>query len=82
MNYTEGYELGDRSIYSTVFHPTTRPDFMYAKLITEFPDGNLEDSYSFISEGDKSEVNIFTFEDNIKILYHLTPPEFSFEEEL
>ncbi len=82
MPHTQGYTVGERSIYSFVFHPTTRPDFMYTKLITELPDGNLEESYSFQTENDICQVNIFSFDDNIKTMYHLTPPEFQFEEEL
>ncbi|MDO8655686.1 MAG: hypothetical protein Q7K45_00475, partial [Nanoarchaeota archaeon] len=29
MPHTHDYTLGKREIYSTIFHPTTRPDFMY-----------------------------------------------------
>ncbi|MBI2572292.1 type II/IV secretion system ATPase subunit [Candidatus Woesearchaeota archaeon] len=77
------YRMGDRSVYGIVFRPTTRPDFMYTKLITEFPENsNLTDSYTFAVGGEQCEVNIFTFDDNVKTLFHLTPPEFQFEEEL
>ncbi|MFH1682673.1 MAG: ATPase, T2SS/T4P/T4SS family, partial [Candidatus Woesearchaeota archaeon] len=76
-----GYELGSREIYKHIFHPTTRPDFMYTKLITEYPDGDIQESYSFGEEIEKSDVTIFGFSDNIKTLYHLTPPEFKFTEE-
>ncbi len=82
LPHTKEYTLGQREIYGTLFHPTTRPDFMYTKLISEFPEGNLEESYEFRSGSDTSQANIFTFDDNIKILYHLTPPEFRFREEI
>ncbi|MBI2145912.1 type II/IV secretion system ATPase subunit [Candidatus Woesearchaeota archaeon] len=78
------YSFGQRQIYGTIFHPNTRPDFMYTKLISEFPSGNLLESYSFGREGEngeKNEVNIFGFDDDIKMIYHLTPPEFRFSEE-
>ena len=78
----QGYKERDRNIYGNVFHPTTRPDFMYTKLITEFPDGDLEESYEFGAEGNAAQVNIFTFNDSVKTLYHLTPPEFTFDEEV
>ena len=81
LPHTHEYKLGDRQIYGNVFHPTTRPDFMYTKLITEFPDGNLVESYSFEDSGDECEVNIFDFDDNVKTMFHLTPPEFKFSEE-
>ncbi len=82
MPHTKDYEFGQREIYSNIFHPTTRPDFMYTKLISEFPEGNIVESYNFGDDDDQSEVNIFGFDDNIKTLYHLTPPEFNFEEEV
>ena len=82
LPHLKEYTPGERGIYSLLFHPTTRPDFMYTKLITEFPDGNLAESYEFTAENDRCEVNLFTFDDDIKVVYHLTPPEFLFEEEL
>ncbi|MBI2669098.1 type II/IV secretion system ATPase subunit [Candidatus Woesearchaeota archaeon] len=82
LPHLQEFELGKREMYNYIFHPTTRPDFMYTKLISEFPEGNLMESYSFGPEGSESEVNIFQFDDDVKTLYHLTPPEFTFEEEL
>ncbi|MEK6901395.1 MAG: type II/IV secretion system ATPase subunit, partial [Nanoarchaeota archaeon] len=82
MPHTKEYSVGDRTIYGNAFHPTTRPDFMYTKLVTEFPEGNVAESYQFTSGTDTCDVNIFTFDDDIKTMYHLTPPEFLFEEEL
>ena len=82
LPHSKEYQVGTREIYGNIFHPTTRPDFMYTKLITEFPDGELTDSYNFTSENDTCQVNIFNFENDIKTMYHLTPPEFQFEEEL
>ncbi len=82
MPHTKDYKLGDRMIYGNIFRPTTRPDFMYTKLLTSFPDrGNLADSYNFQVGEDECEVNIFSFDDDVKMLYHLTPPEFRFTEE-
>lgn len=81
MPHTKDYKLGDRQIYSNVFHPTTRPDFMFTKLISDFPEGNLSESYDFSIEQENCEVNIFSFDDNIKTLYHLMPPEFNLTEE-
>ncbi len=73
------HKFGERMIYSHVLHPLTRPDFMYTKLDSEFPENaNLLDSYMFNdgeNEGEKVEVNIFGYDDSIKNLYHVTPPE-------
>jgi len=82
MPHSKEYNLDERIIYGNVFHPTTRPDFMYTRLVTEFPDGNLGESYNFKVGEDSCQVNIFSFDDDIKTLYHLTPPEFQFEEEI
>ena len=43
MPHSKEYKVGERDIYGNAFHPTTRPDFMYTKLVTEYPDGNLAD---------------------------------------
>ncbi|MBI2666797.1 hypothetical protein HYX13_04250, partial [Candidatus Woesearchaeota archaeon] len=64
MPHTKEYELGQRQIYEIAFHPTTKPDFMYTKLIQEFPDGELEESYTFGNAGDQCDVNIFTFDNS------------------
>lgn len=81
MPYTGDYKVGERQIYGNVFHPTTRPDFMYTRLITDFPEGNLVESYDFPAGMDTCSVNIFSFDEDIKTLYHLTPAEFTFTEE-
>ncbi len=54
---------------------------MYTKLIQEFPDGDIADSYEFTAGEDTCEVNIFSFDDDIKVMYHITPPEFLFDQE-
>ncbi|MBS3124455.1 type II/IV secretion system ATPase subunit [Candidatus Woesearchaeota archaeon] len=76
-----GFGLSGRELYGIIFHPTTRPDFMYTKLISEFPEGELLESYDFGGQ-DKCEVNLFSFDDSVKKLYHLTPPEFRFSEQV
>jgi len=81
MPHAQEYKVGDRLIYGNIFHPTTRTDFMYTKLVSEFPEGDIIESYDFGEGEEKCQVNIFQFDDNIKTLYHLTPPEFRFNEE-
>jgi archaeal flagellar protein FlaI len=82
MPHSEEYKLGEREIYGNVFKPITRPDFMYTKLAMEYPEGELTESYDFGEGDEKSQVNIFNFDDNVRTLYHLTPPEFRFTEEV
>ncbi len=81
LPHTKMHTFRSRDIYANVFHPTTRPDFMYTRLISEFPDGELLESYEYGENENKCNANIFQFENDIKILYHLTPPEFTFTEE-
>ena len=76
--YLEGYKLGNRSIYSKIFRPIIKPDFMYSKLMASYPmDAEEIDSYSV---GD-TEVVIFKLPNDVKTLYHITPPEFKLPED-
>ncbi len=81
LPFSKDYHLTERVIYGNIFHPTTKPDFMYTKLITEFPEGELLETYQFIVGPDECQVNIFQPENDIKTMYHLTPPEFEFSED-
>ena len=82
LPHQKEYSLHDRRIYTTIFHPSTRPDFMYTRLQSEFPEGELLESYQFSADGDECQVNVFRFENDIKKMYHITPPEFRFEEQI
>ena len=74
----EGYNIGDRTIYSAIFSPTIKPDFMYTRLQAKFPDdAELLETYNL---GD-TEVNIFRQPDSSQYLYHILPPEFRLNEE-
>ena len=77
--YLAGYKVGDRSVYRRIFSPDIRPDFMFTKLMANFPPEAEEiDSYYL----DKNtEVTIFELPDNVQYLYHLMPPEFKLSEE-
>ena len=59
LPHLKEYTFGERALYNYVFHPLTRPDFMYTKLLREFPvDGELLESYNFGSENESVEVNM------------------------
>ncbi len=74
-----GYEVGDRTIYRKIFAPTTKPDFMYTKLMASYPKNGEEiDSYTV---GDDTEITIFRLPDTTQTLYHMMPPEFKISEE-
>jgi len=73
-----GYVLGDRSIYRRVFNPTIKPDFMFAKLMANYP-SNAVELANYDVNG--SEVIIFEMPNTVQYLYHVTPPEFKLPEE-
>ncbi len=74
-----GYQIGDRTLYRTIFSPTIKPDFMFTKLMADYPlNGEEKESYTL---GEDTEVTIFTYPDSIETLYHVIPPEFKLSEE-
>ena len=74
-----GYKLGDREVYRDLFHPSIRPDFMFTKLMSDYPPKGEEiDSYMV---GEDTEITVFKFPDDVKYLYHMMPPEFKLSEE-
>lgn len=77
-NQLEGYSIGDRSIYRKLFIPQIKPDFMFTKVLAEYPRGAEEIASYSIGE---SEVVVFKLPDTIQYLYHLTPPEFRLPED-
>ncbi|MBW2981776.1 type II/IV secretion system ATPase subunit [Candidatus Woesearchaeota archaeon] len=78
--YLPGYKLGDRSVYRKIFMPTIRPDFMFTKLMAQFPEEG-EELETYTLNKKRAEVTIFRLPDNVQYLYHLSPPEFKLSEE-
>ncbi len=76
--YLAGHHVGDREVYRKIFAPNIKPDFMFTKLMSQFPKRATElDSYNI----DDTEVSIFELEDDVQYLYHVTPPEFKLTQE-
>lgn len=76
--YLEGYDIEGRSVYRKIFVPTIKPDFMFSKLMAQYPKNGVElDNYSI---GDV-EVVIFEMPDSVQYIYHVMPPEFKLSEE-
>lgn len=74
-----GFKVGDRSLYRSIFNPSIKPDFMFTKLMANYPqDGEEIDNYTV---GDDVEVTIFRYPDSVQLLYHVVPPEFKLSEE-
>lgn len=75
----DGYIIGNRDIYFSIFRPTITPDFMYTRLMAEPPlSGKEVDAYKI---DDKTDVLIFSLPGEIKPLYHIIPPEFRLSED-
>lgn len=77
--YLPGFKPGDRTIYRKFFKPNIRPFFMYTKLVTAYPAGAEEVEAYKIAED--TEVLILKVPWDIRMLYHIIPPEFRLTEE-
>src|SRR3989344_503609 len=76
--YLAGYRLGDRSPYMRVFIPSIKPDFMFTKLMAEYPiEGEEVDNYL----AEENEITVFELPNTIQYLYHVMPPEFKLSED-
>ncbi len=73
-----GLQVGDRKIYRTIFRPIIKPDFLFTKVSSAYPDaGEALASYS-IGETD---VTVFGVPNTIQYLYHIVPPEFKLSDD-
>ncbi|MBW2974565.1 type II/IV secretion system ATPase subunit [Candidatus Woesearchaeota archaeon] len=73
-----GYKVGSRDVYRMIFKPLIKPDFLFTKLMSKFPeDGEELDSYMV----DNTEITIFNLQDTIQHLYHINPTEFRLSED-
>jgi type IV secretory pathway ATPase VirB11/archaellum biosynthesis ATPase len=77
--FLAGYKLGDREIYRNFLHPIIKPDFMWTKLMANYPpEGEEIDSYTI---GEDTEITIFSLPESVQYIYHMTPPEFKLTED-
>ena len=76
--YMDKYKFGEREVYRKIFYPTIKPDFMFTKLMANYPENGEELANYNIGN---TEVVIFKLQGSVKYLYHLTPPEFKLSEE-
>jgi flagellar protein FlaI len=76
--FLAGFEIGDRTVYRKIFSPVIRPDFMFTKLMADYPtDAEELDSYRVKD----TEVTILRLPNSIQCLYHMVPLEFKLTEE-
>ena len=72
------YRYGERSIYRSLFSPAIKPDFMFTRLMANYPAGAEEiDSY----RNHDTEVSVFKLPDAVQKMYHINPPEFRLSED-
>ncbi|MCK5789054.1 MAG: type II/IV secretion system ATPase subunit, partial [Chlamydiia bacterium] len=76
--YISGFKIGDREVYRMLFAPTIKPDFMFTKLMADYPE-NAEELANY--NVGNTEVVIFKLDGSVKYMYHMTPPEFKLSEE-
>ncbi len=73
-----GYKDDDRSVYRQLFSPSIKPDFMFTRLMAQYPEHGKEIANYNVGE---TEVVIFELPDTVQYLYHVTPPEFKLDED-
>jgi len=72
------YRSGDRVLYRMVFHPLIRPQFMLTRYRPIPPKGGIPiERYDF----DGITVEIFKVPGQVRVFYHITPPEFKLSDE-
>jgi len=83
LPYMVDYRHGDREIYNKVFKPDTIPNFTFTRLVSNLPDNaEIIDQYKIAQESyDESLVTILRKKNEVKLIYHLVPPENSLPED-
>lgn len=78
----EGGISDTREIYSKIFRPDTMPNFTFTRMISKLPDdAEIIDQYDISTGDDKSNVTIYREPNQSKVMYRLSPPEYSLKEE-
>ncbi|MDD5182263.1 MAG: type II/IV secretion system ATPase subunit [Candidatus Nanoarchaeia archaeon] len=79
--YIAGYKVGERDIYFKMFEPMISPNFMFTRLQAEPPTFSEEiESYS-VGKDLKADVSILKLPKQIRMRYHVLPPEFQLSED-
>ncbi len=80
--YFDGYKLGNREIYNHFFRPDIIPNFTFTRLVANLPsEAEIVEEYSIGKGNDKSQVTILKKKNEAKYIYHLTPPEYTLDED-
>lgn len=77
------YKLRDRTIYKDIFRSEVIPNFTFTQLMASLPaNAEIVDEYEIGLEEDTSTVTILKVQNQNKYLYHLTPPEYTLNEDM
>jgi type IV secretory pathway ATPase VirB11/archaellum biosynthesis ATPase len=78
----DSYPSIGRDIYSEVFRPDIMPNFTFTRVLAKIPENTeVIDQYEIAEDGDKSFVTILKEENQAKMFYHISPPEYSLKED-
>ncbi len=81
-NFFGVYKIGDRRIYSEIFHEDIMPNFTFTRMVAKIPDdAEIVEQYEIAKGYDKSVVTIFKQKNKAKMTYHLSLPEYSLNED-
>ena len=83
QKYLKDYQKGTREIYHKIFKPDIIPNFTFTRLVSDLPeDSEIVAQYKISGEDyDESLVTILRMKNESKLMYHLTPPEHSLNED-
>lgn len=79
--YVPGYKIGSRELYFKFFEPFIRPNFMFTRLQAEPP--TMAEEVASYSIGEKLKANVLILElpKQVRLRYHVVPPEFQLDED-
>jgi type IV secretory pathway ATPase VirB11/archaellum biosynthesis ATPase len=76
----ENFSISD--FYSKIFRPDILPNFTFTRLVAQIPDNaKFIDQYEVKSEFETATVTILKNDNEAKYFYHLTPPEYTLDED-
>jgi type IV secretory pathway ATPase VirB11/archaellum biosynthesis ATPase len=78
----ERSDVKGREVYSDIFRPDIIPNFTFTRAVLKIP-ANCEiiEEYEIGSDSDKAVVSILKEVDSAKLIYHISSPEYSLEED-
>jgi archaeal flagellar protein FlaI len=78
----DSYSSGDRNIYSEAFRADIMPNFTFTRMVARVPaDAEIIKQYNIAEGADESMVTIFKRPNKAKLVYHLSPPEYTLDED-